>query len=135
RLGDVGADEDLLDLGARVVGIAEHVHDAGGERLVGARRVARDLDDHRLALLGAAGRAFEHDVPAGGGDARIVGLDVGVAAEAAQGAGQLGAAALAHRLDAPLGALVAEPGGDDDLVAVERAAAVARADVDVVLAV
>jgi hypothetical protein len=71
----------------------------------------------------------------GGGDARIVGLDVAGAPRLAQRAGELGAAALEHLLDAPFGALVAEPGGDGDAVAVHGRGAVAAGDVDVVLAV
>ncbi len=131
--------EDLLDLGARIVGIAEHLDDLGRQRLVGARRVAGDLGDHRLPVLGAAraaaGAGVEQHVAAGGGDARIVGLEVAGAARLAQRAGELGAAALEDLLDAPLGALVAEPGGDRDAIAVHRRGAVAGGDEDVVLAI
>ena len=105
------------------------------ERLVGVRRVARDLGDDGLAVLGAARAAVEEHVAARRCDARIVGLDVAGAARLAQRAGQLGAAALEHFFDAPFGALVAEPGRDGDAIAVHRRGAVARGDVDVVLAV
>src|SRR6185312_8661720 len=132
---DVADDEDLLDLGARIVGIAEDVDDARRDRLVGFRGIARDLGDHGLSVLGAAGGSIEEHVAAGGADARIVGLDEAGAALLAQGAGELGAAALEDLLDAALGALVAEPGGDGDAIAVHRRAAVAAGDVDVVLAV
>ena len=67
---------------------------ASGERLVGASRIAGDLDDHRLSFARASGAAFELHVTACGGDARVVGLDVEVAPDPAQNAGQLGAAAL-----------------------------------------
>ena len=36
-VGDVGEGDDLLDLGARIVGIAEHVRDARRQRARGAR--------------------------------------------------------------------------------------------------
>src|SRR5262249_3510305 len=106
-------------------------------------RVARDLGDDRLAVLGAASAAswalpralIDEDVAARGRDARVVGLDVASAADAAQGAAKLGAAALEHLLDAPFGAFVAEPSGDGDAIAVQRRGAVARGDEDVVLAV
>jgi hypothetical protein len=115
-----GDREDLRDLGARIVGIAEDLQHARRQLVATGLGVAGDLDDHRLAVV--RGRAaVERDLAEIGGDPRIVGLEEDPAPAGAQHAGQAGAPARQHLDDAALDALDADPGRDLDLIAVERA--------------
>src|SRR5690606_5165747 len=114
---------DLLDLGARIVGIAEHLEDARGHVAAAIRRIARDLDDDGLAL-GGRGAAVERHLTEVRGDARIVGLEQVLAADLADDAGEARAPAGEDLIDLALGALHADPRRHAHLIAVERAAAV-----------
>ena len=100
-LGDVGAGQHLLDLGARVVGIAEHLQHLGLDRAARDLGVAGDLGDHRLAGQRGGDVAAQRDRP---GDARVVGLQDHLLAGAIELAGDLGAAAREHAQHAALGA-------------------------------
>src|SRR5262249_3616035 len=135
RVGDVAAGDDLRDLGARVVGIAEDVDHARGQLAAGARRVADDLGDDALPLARGAGALLEADLPERRRDARVVGLEVEGAAGGPDAAGEPRPAAREHLLDLALAALPAEPRREPDLVAVERGAAEAGRHEDVGLAV
>ena len=106
-------------LGARVVRVAQDLEHPRRERLVGVRRVAHDLDEHRLPLAARARPLVEgHDAR----DARVVGLEVPAATVAPDDAGELGPAAREHVHHPPLGPLGAEPGDQRHAVAVERRA-------------
>ena len=54
---DVGARQDLLDLGARVVGVAQHLEDGGLDRTVGDVGIAGDLGDDGDAVGRVGDRA------------------------------------------------------------------------------
>jgi hypothetical protein len=84
---DHGARQDLLDLGARILGIAEHLEQLAGDLAARGIRVARDLDDDRVAIL-AALRILDRHATVVGGDPRIVGLEVHAARDPPQDAGQ-----------------------------------------------
>ncbi len=127
-LGDVGAGQDLLDLGARVVRVAEDLEHLGLERPVGDVRVALDLGDDGLAH--EPNRDVAHEGH-GARDARIVRLQDRVLAGAHELARDLGAPARDDARDAALDAAHAGPGLDLDGVGVHGGAAVARGDVDV----
>src|SRR6185312_7192770 len=127
-LVDVGDRQHLLDLGARVVGVAQHLQHRGLDRAVGHVGVAGDLGDHGDAVLGGRDRTGQAHQS---GDARVVGLQHLLATPAHQLAGDLGAPALDDAQDAPLEAARAHPGFDLDGVRVHGGAPVGGRDVDV----
>jgi hypothetical protein len=122
-----GASEDLLDLGARIVGVAEHLEHPARQGVVARRGIARDLDHDRLAL-GRGRPTLEGDLPEVGGDPRVVGSQDDLPADPAQDAGDAGPAPRQDVDHAPLDALDPDPGRDPDLIAVERGAAVLGRD-------
>ncbi len=127
-VGHVGAGQHLLDLGARVVGIAQHLQHLGLDRAARHLGVAGDLGHHRLADQGHGDVAAQRHRA---GDARVVGLQNNLLAGALELAGDLGAAARQHAQNAPLDAAHGGPGLDLDGVAVHGGAAVARRNVHV----
>ena len=129
RLLDVGAGQDLLDLGARVVGVAEHLEHRGLDRPVGDVGVAGDLGDHRDAVAPRRHRPAQRDRA---GDARIVGLqDLLLAPARPSWPVILARPRASTRSTRPSTPRTAEPGLDLDGVGVHGGAAVARRDVDV----
>ena len=128
RFLDVGAGQHLLDLGARVVGIAEHLEHGGLDRSVGDVGIAGDLRDDGDAVGRVRHRPAQRDRA---GDARIVGLQHLLLAPAGQLAGDLRAPAGEHAQHAAFDAADGGPGLDFDGVGVHGGAAVAGRDVNV----
>ena len=126
-VGDVGAGQGLLHLGARIVGIAQNLEQSHLDRRARALGEARDLGDHRLARSRADPAAHHY----GRADARVVGLEAQERPAARELPGNLAAAPFQHPQHAAFEPAPANPPLDLDLVAVHGRAAVARADVDV----
>ncbi len=125
---DAGHRQDLLDLGARVIGIAQYLQHRGLDRPVGNVGITRDLGDHRRAVRRVRHGAGQRHRAA---DARVVRLQDLLLAAPAELAGDLGAAARQHGQHAPFDALAAQPGLDLDGVGVHGGAAVVSRHVDV----
>src|SRR5215203_5847243 len=97
------AREDLLDLGARILGIAEHLEQLAGELAARGIGIPRDLDDDGIAVF-ALWRIVDADAAVVRGDARIIGLEVHGATDAAQDAGEARATTGEHFGDSTFGA-------------------------------
>jgi hypothetical protein len=127
-LVDVVDGQDLLDLGAGIVGIAQHLQHRDLQRSVGRLGIAEDRRHHRLAGPRAARPAVQGHRP---GDARVIGLEVQGLARAHDLPGDLAAAPLEHVQHPPLEAARPHPPLHVHPVSVHRRAAHARGDVDV----
>src|ERR1039457_3685528 len=126
-LGDVGASQGFLDLGARVVGAAEDLEQHDFDGCLGRLGIADDLGDQGLTGAGIHATA-NHDLRL---DARIVGLEAHLVAVAGELSGDFAAPTFEHLGDAAFEPAPANPPFDLDAVAVHGRTAVADADVDI----
>ncbi len=126
-LADVGTRQGLLDLGARVIGIAQDLEQGNLDGRIGRVGIADNLGHHGLAGTRADTAAHDHRRA----DAWVVGLEAKLVAMSFKLARYFPASALENLVDPALQAAAAHPPLDFDAIAVHGRAAVTRADVDV----